>query len=643
MKQFLIFLLVYCQLFVGLPAWSEQRILTADIVEGQDSGKNYMGNKGHFEKNVNAVSAYADAAGVSAVDGTGGSPTVTCTRSTSSPISGDGMLLITKDAANRQGQGCSVNFSIDSGDKYSMQMIDFKSIVVSGTFAAGTASTDSDIVVQIYDVTNAAIIPVQGTGRIYSNSTTMAESFRGYFQASSSTSYRLIWHVGSTSSSAYAVAVDNVKVSKSAVAVGAVITDWVAWTPTGSWSTNTTYTGLKRRVGTDGEYKIKIALAGAPTSANLTVNLPSGEVIDTTKMIDTNANNDFSSFGQVNLLDNGSANYIGGLSYNNSTSLQVRVIGDAAGSYIKDVGAATQAVPATFGNTDLITMSFKVPIAGWGGTTQISDGYDSRRIDLQLSTNAGAVATSATTWTSATFSTPEIDDVAAWNASDTATIRSAGDYEIGFMACQNSAAANYFRIGYQKNADSEVVLGQGVGKSGGSACPFASKVLRLAVNDTIKFKAFTEGTEGIGATRSAYIKKIQAPTTISMSELISAGYSISGDKSPSGNAAIDFDTKLWDTHNAVTTGGSGVWKFTAPAPGIYQMCIAVYTSSGSQTVDVYKNGVQNKVLGPVNSTSVNSHCTSISLIAGDYISANPDGGVTFTGPKNNNVYITRMK
>lgn len=49
-------------------------------------------------KDTTGWATYADAAGTAPVDGTGGSPTVTWTRTTSSPLSETASFLFTKDA-----------------------------------------------------------------------------------------------------------------------------------------------------------------------------------------------------------------------------------------------------------------------------------------------------------------------------------------------------------------------------------------------------------------------------------------------------------------------------------------------------------------------------------------------------------------
>lgn len=76
-----------------------------------DLNKEYVKNP-KFESDASDYSAYADAAGSSPVDGTGGSPSVTITQTTSAPLSGVASGLITKDAANRQGEGVSTDLLI---------------------------------------------------------------------------------------------------------------------------------------------------------------------------------------------------------------------------------------------------------------------------------------------------------------------------------------------------------------------------------------------------------------------------------------------------------------------------------------------------------------------------------------------------
>ncbi len=171
--------------------------------------KDYIGNRvenNGAEIDTTGWATYADAAGATPVNGTGGSPTCTWTRTTSSPLSGAASFLFTKDASNRQGEGASYDFTIDAQDQAHLLGIHFSYYVASGTYAA------SDMTVYVYDVTNSALITpkaiaIQTTARIMDFDAT-------FLAVSNSTSYRLIFHVASTSANAYTVKFDNVVVYK---------------------------------------------------------------------------------------------------------------------------------------------------------------------------------------------------------------------------------------------------------------------------------------------------------------------------------------------------------------------------------------------------------------------------------------------
>ena len=133
--------------------------------------------------------------------------------------------------------------------------------------------------------------------------------------------------------------------------------DWVNFTPTGTWSTNTTYFGSKRRVGDSMEIDIVVELAGAPTSGALSIDIPDGLTVDTAKLSKTDGR---SYVGSAFLVDQGTSS--------NRTMAHVFVLsGDAqligmlaiGGSTVTDTG------PFTFANLDTIRITVTVPIVGW--------------------------------------------------------------------------------------------------------------------------------------------------------------------------------------------------------------------------------------------------------------------------------------
>jgi hypothetical protein len=163
-----------------------------DLIEvGSGSGAggiNYITNP-DLELNADDYNEYADAAGENPVDGTGGTALgVTATRNTTSPMRGDGDLKIAKDAANRQGEGVSTDFTIDNADQS-------QKLTISIDYdASHSGYADGDIRFSVYDVTNAKLIRVNGEDLKGGKGTHIAQ----FQTAADSTSYRLIIHVSST-------------------------------------------------------------------------------------------------------------------------------------------------------------------------------------------------------------------------------------------------------------------------------------------------------------------------------------------------------------------------------------------------------------------------------------------------------------
>jgi len=244
---------------------------TAWIVVGSGvGGINYITNF-DFEIDASGWSVYADAAGTSPVDGTGGSASITFARTTSTPLRDTASGLLTKTAVNEQGEGFSVDFTVARADASNLLEVSFDNEIISGTYASG------DIGVWVYDVTNAVLVrplvidlPTKtGTG----------QPFKTQFQGTGSTSYRLIFHIATTSASAYSIEFDNVYVSPSQSYIGSVISDWQSYTPTFTGFgavTNIEYRW--RRVGSSIEIRGR-ATAGTTSATEARVSFPSGVVV----------------------------------------------------------------------------------------------------------------------------------------------------------------------------------------------------------------------------------------------------------------------------------------------------------------------------------------------------------------------------
>lgn len=570
-------------------------------------GINYILNP-DAEAGTTGWATYADAAATTPVDGTGGSPTVTFTTSASSPLRGNNSFLITKDAANRQGEGASYNFSIDQADRASVIAIEFDYAVASGTFAAGDSS---DIRVFIYDVTNAQLItPVANT--VQSNT---QSKFKGLFQsASNSSSYRLIFHCATTSASAYTFKIDNVRVGPQQVVYASPITDTVAFTPTGSWSTNTTYSGVYQRVGDTAHITVLVTTSGAPTVATLTINNPTGLVTDTTKLL--TSTNDQTALGTALIFDNGGAGSYPGaaVQFNSTTSVRV-LVGNASATYVTGT-VVTDGLPMAFGAGDSVVVSYKLPIVGWGTSVQVSSDAETRVVAARYSTAAGQVIPDNTD-TVLDAATREFDTHAAVTTGSNwrFTAPVAGYYRVGVCAAFDANGGGTRAATIRKNGvahstvDSQLSFG-----SGQTDVVQGSALIYLNPAEYVDVTVFqnTGGIKGM-LTDATFnfisVDRVAGPAAIAANELIACHGVLTADQTVASGATdiVVFNNKStnggFDTHGELNTSTG---RFTAPVSGTYMISPVIIANAtvANWSVIIYKNGSAIKALGRDDATSL---------------------------------------
>lgn len=137
----------------------------------------------------------------------------------------------------------------------------------------------------------------------------------------------------------------------------------ISFTPASSWVANTTVTGFYAREGANMRVQFKAVLAGAPTSASLTFDTPTGYLIDSAKLI---ASGSIQKIGYGTCYDTSGAGdiYPCHAFYSDTNTTSIRTDDSSGGTY-SSLKAVTQAVPVTFAPGDEVVMEIFVPIVGW--------------------------------------------------------------------------------------------------------------------------------------------------------------------------------------------------------------------------------------------------------------------------------------
>lgn len=637
--------------------------LEANLVYGTDTKKAYIDNgtdlvavgsgsggavnlitDGDAENATSSIFVpYNDGGVAFPIDGTGGSPTVTTSITSTNPLTGAKSYLLTKPASVVQGQGWSIPFTVDPSYRAKVLKISVDYIVNSGTFTAGSSTVYSDIIWYVYDVTNSTLIEPSST-KMLSNSSTLSDKFEATFQTSATgSSYRLIAHMATGFSTAFEIKIDNVTVSPSVYVYGTPITDWQPFTPTGSWTTNTTYTGKWRRVGDLKEYQYDLALTGTPTATNLSLNLPSGDVIDTSKLVSASVgvshipNSGGKAFDGVSAVHNLASLYGG------TTAVRVSYESTATGQ----LANVTQAAPFTFNSGDTIQVSFAVPIVGLSASVQMSDSADTRILAAKYTL---AVSTSITSGSPINFAT-KVEDThgavttgAAWKF--TAPI--SGLYSV--TAIQNANGAHYYRV--YKNGVADDYL---------SGAPAANYMISGKAQIRLNAGEYIDVRPDASVTTQSVtyitIEKIQGPSTIAASESVNLRYTNTAGTSiaNTGDVVVPFVTRDFDSHGSWVTD-----TFTAQTSGKYEVnaklsfASATYAAGNRMVASIYKNGsfytygAYVSVAGAATMELGVSINDTVSMLAGDTlkirVSNNRTAGATAIGTSgnSNSVNIKRI-
>lgn len=590
-----------------------KQLTDADLLGGLGSaassesfGINYIDNF-DAETDTTGWATYADAVADAPENGSGGSPNVTFTRVQSPNLRGTAHFRFTKDAVDRRGQGFSYDFSIAEADKAKPLFISFEYAPSSG-FVAGNSS---DLRVWIYDVTNNQLIqpaPYTIHGGSGSN-----HKFIGTFQTSSnSTSYRLIFHIATISSVAWTFDLDTVIVGPQTASYGAVITDWKEYplTITGSTTNPTKGTihtdkALWRRVGDSMEitYAYRQTTAGTAGNGSYRFSIPAGHTIDLTNKIFALGADNSPVIGHGAVGTNPVAvDRAVGVFVPTATTLGLYLLDSP-----KDVvGAGNESL--ALAATQKYTFFARVPIVGWSSTVEMSNDTDTRVVAMSMN-NITPSGTINSSYNDITWPAPTLDTHGSMSGS-TYTVPVSGIYVMSaYIRVDGTDGLNGFvSIQFLKNGavvstkDTPPVVDANmqvwdVGHTAAFKCN-AGDTIKVQMKANIAAGSYVPGNN------SFMIHRLSGPSAIAASETVAARYKATmGISIPTGTGPfrLDFDTKDFDSHGAVSGAGSGIsgtWQFAAPVSGTYEISATIRMANGSAWaansylgLQLYKNGI----------------------------------------------------
>lgn len=577
-------------------------------------GINYVTNT-DAEAGTTGWSTYADAAGAQPVDGTGGSPNVTWTRSTTTPLRGTADFNFAKDAANRQGEGVATDITINLADQAKVLTVSFDYEILSGTYATG------DLTVYLIQDPAGTPVVIQPAGYQVQSATagTKMRQIATFQTASTGQSYRICFHVASTSASAYTLAIDNVICGPQVVQYGAPVTDWQSYTPTVTGITigNGTLLGLWRRVGDSIEVKNHfIAGTTSASTGQWSFSLPSG--LSFAGPIDSISD---VCAGTATWLDSGLARFLGGVKPGGTNTVSIASLQGGATKY-DDAGSGGPA----FTNGDTLSFIYTARITGWSSTVQMSNDTDTRVVAAAAE---NLVSATYSTTAPLDFSTIKFDTHSAvtTGASWKFTAPVPGYYRVSvagtYTTVATGGALQVYKNGVQYSSLANYPSVAGYRISG-------SETLYLVAGDYIDIRP-----GGSQVTYPGYVsvERLSGPSAIAASETVAARYEATGNRTPTSSKSVNYDTKVYDTHGAVTTvvGDIAGWKFTAPMAGKYSVNVSTYSSTGvGGSLYVGKNG--STLAAFLASTNVSNilqnGVATVDVIAGDTLDVRADATPT---------------
>jgi hypothetical protein len=549
-----------------------------------------------------------------------GAPTLTATQmaiaaTVTNPLlqsqSNYNLQLVKSGAAQYQGF-ISGELTIDREDLAKVLTGSFSYEVVTGPVTFSGTSTQ-DLEIWVYNTVSGAWTQPAGFRGMNTSSGTGVVSFT--FQTDSTAAnnkYKIAVITQQTSGTGYTVNFNDFSVGPTAVINGTPVTDWVSYTPTlTGFGTATNVQFQWRRVGDNVEVRGKFT-SGTSTAVEGRASLPSLTSADTSKI------------ASLQLVGMGATSVTAS---NSRTVLIEPSVGyvtfgiSSAGPLAKQNGSVLLA------SGDTMSFFALVPVQGWSSNVQISSDTDTR-----------VVAAAANTLSSTTlpanaallFNTTTVDTHGAitTGAGYKYTVPVSGNYRISCSFPPITAGSGSLYAA--KNGSFTFTAQNFITSASTSHGGGGSIVLPLVSGDTIQF-SFNSAATASSVNANFAIERLSGPSVVAASETVAASYWLSASFAASTTVPINFDSKEYDSHNAVTTSATA-WKFTAPISGLYTIKTKANITTVTTVIsNIYKNGAILKGIGFSPNGQLSYGSMDVRLNAGDYIDIRPDVSISYAG------------
>ncbi|HSW65340.1 MAG TPA: hypothetical protein VLH56_18835 [Dissulfurispiraceae bacterium] len=409
--------------------------------------------------------------------------------------------------------------------------------------------------------------------------------------------------------------VAKVTVGPQSVAIGAAIGNWVSYTPTvlGAGTVTVNYAHWRRE---GDSIRISASYTTGVNSALNTLSIPSGLTIDVAKMPLINSN--YYGAGAATILPTGVGTAV--LPAVVSATASVLVITAISGGAA--IGGGAGAIPSSAN----ITFNVTVPISQWTSNVNLTSDFQefayntsSTDADDLVSFGYGQEGSLIPNITGTSGKTKRVKFQRPIQSTDNLILEV---YDPTYKKWLNfiNRVAPYARNGVVEYGNRLFIIddysvnvmfgGGGYESSGGSFAATGSQWSTL----------YAAGWKW-------RVRKISNGNMAEVPPTVRAEYTSANSVVPGATSLVQFNTKVEDTHNCVTTGAN--WKFTAPIDGIYHVdaygiASVASTTTGWINTFIYKTGAMTYMIGrsPIFASSCGADFVgsgTIRLKAGDYI------------------------